>query len=244
MPVWRLCCKNQKIGLLISPNGGFPPFSEATFRQKPIFATEPTFGLIAHFRTNPYGHPQPFQQIFLRNNMSILIKNFRNFLAAAAMVFSVCVVTGGVYAQQSSDNTKADKSMSADKNKPPSKSIKKDGEMIVEVPVIVMVPMQVSRDLAMDKGCWVKLYDKRNFEGNSLLLIGPINVAKMIDPFGGNWENKIYSLETGPKANVTIYNNRNFRDEDKFIDPDKKIPDMSKELGLFRNFRSIILSCI
>ncbi|ARO88816.1 hypothetical protein EBAPG3_014140 [Nitrosospira lacus] len=176
--------------------------------------------------------------------MSILIKNSRNFLSAAAVVFGICVATGNVYAQQSSDKTKADKSMSADKNKPTSKSGKRDGEMIVEVPVIVMVPVQVSKNLAMDKGCWVKLYDKKNFEGDSLLLIGPINVAKMIDPFGSNWENKVRSLETGPNANLTIYDNRNFRDEDKFIDPDKRIPDLSKKMGFFDNFRSMMLSCI
>ena len=176
--------------------------------------------------------------------MSILIKNSRNFLSATAVVFSICVATGSVYAQQSSDKTKADKSMSADKNKPTSKSGKRDGEMIVEVPVIVMVPVQVSENLAMDKGCWVKLYDKKNFEGDSLLLIGPINVAKMIDPFGSDWENKVRSLETGPKANLTIYDNRNFRDEDKFIDPDKRIPDLSKKMGFFDNFRSMMLSCI
>ena len=176
--------------------------------------------------------------------MSILIKNSSNFLSAVAVVFSICVATGSVYAQQSSDKTKADKSMSADKNKPTSKSGKRDGEMIVEVPVIVMVPVQVSENLAMDKGCWVKLYDKKNFEGDSLLLIGPINVAKMIDPFGSNWENKVRSLETGPKANLTIYDNRNFRDEDKFIDPDKRIPDLSKKMGFFDNFRSMMLSCI
>ena len=176
--------------------------------------------------------------------MSMLIKNSRNFLVATAAVFGLCVATGGVYAQQSSDNTKADKSMSADKNKQPLKSVRKDGEMIVEVPVIVMVPMQVSKNLALDKGCWVKLYDKKNFEGDSLLLIGPINVAKMIDPFGSNWEDKVRSLETGPKANLTIYDNQNFRDEDKFIDPDKKIPDLSKKMGFFDNFRSMMLSCI
>lgn len=176
--------------------------------------------------------------------MSILIKSSRNFLSTVAVIFGICATTASVYAQQSSDNTKADKPMPVDKNESTSKSGNKDGEMIVEVPVIVMVPTQVSRDLATDQGCWVKLYNKRNFEGDSLLLIGPINVAKMIDPFGGNWENRIYSLETGPNANVSIYNNRDFRDEDKFIDPDKKIPDMSNELGLFRNFRSIMLSCI
>lgn len=83
--------------------------------------------------------------------MSILIKNSRNFLSAAAVVFGICVAMGSVYAQQSSNNIKADKSMSADKNKPHSKSGNKDGEMIVEVPIIVMVPMQVSKSLAMDK---------------------------------------------------------------------------------------------
>ena len=33
--------KIKKQAFLTSPNSGFPPFSEATFRQKPIFATEP-----------------------------------------------------------------------------------------------------------------------------------------------------------------------------------------------------------
>ena len=74
--------------------------------------------------------------------MSIPIKNSRNFLAAAAMVLGVCVATGSVYAQQSSDKTKSDKSMSADKKKPTSKSGNKDGEMIVEEPVSALAACQ------------------------------------------------------------------------------------------------------
>jgi hypothetical protein len=177
--------------------------------------------------------------------MNIFIKNFRTLLVAAAMVLGVTATTGGVYAQQPADKAKAaDKSTSTDKKKPSSLSGKKDGEMIVEVPVIVMVPMQVSNDLVMDKGCWVKLYDKKNYQGDSLLLVGPINLPQMLGPFGNNWENKVRSLETGPKANLIIYDNRNFRDEDKFIDPDKKVPDMSKKMGFFDDFRSMQLSCI
>ena len=107
----------------------------------------------------------------------------------------------------------------------------------------MMVPMIVSKNLSMDKGCWVRLYDRKNLEGDSLLLVGPINMANMIGPFGVDWENKVRSLETGPKANLTIYDNRNFRDEDKFIDPDKRIPDLSKKMGFFDNFRSMMLSC-
>ena len=166
--------------------------------------------------------------------MNIMIKKPRNFLIATVLVFSTCTLTGSVYAQQSMDKDKGVNKPMSDKSKSSPKS-GKNGEMILEVPMVVMVPIQVSNDLAMDKGCWVKLYDEKNYQGDSLLLVGP---------FGANWENKIRSLETGPKTNVTIFDNRNFRDEDKFIDRNIKIPDLSKKMGFFDNFRSMILNCI
>ncbi len=177
--------------------------------------------------------------------MNIPRKSFRNALVATMVLFGLYAVTGTVYAQQSGDKAKVeDKPMSTEKSGLPSRSGKKDGQMIVEVPVVMMVPLQVSDKLAMEKGCWVKLYDKKNFEGNSLLLVGPINLARMIGPFGVNWENKVRSLETGPNTNLTIFDNRNFKDEDKFVDPAKKISNLSKAMGFFDDFRSMILNCI
>ncbi|MDQ3187269.1 MAG: hypothetical protein M3Q16_12605 [Pseudomonadota bacterium] len=164
--------------------------------------------------------------------MKILIKNSRDLLLAIAVMLGLCAGTGA-YAQEP-----------ADKNKPSSQPGKKEGQMTVEVPVIVMVPVQVSSDLAMGKGCWVKLYDDEGYRGDSLMLVGPINLAQMIGPFGFNWEDKVRSLETGPKANLTIYDNRNFRDQDNFIGAAKKVPDMSKKMGFLDNFRSMMLSCI
>ncbi len=177
--------------------------------------------------------------------MNILIKNSRKLLVVTAMLFGVCATTGGVYAQQANDKNKAsDKSTSGEKHKPShSQSRKEDGKMILEVPVVVMIPMMVSKDLAMDKGCWVKLYDKKYLVGDSLLLVGPINMTNMIGPFGVDWENKVRSLETGPNASVTIFDNRDFKDEDKFIDSNKKVTDLSKKMGFFDNFRSLMLRC-
>ncbi len=177
--------------------------------------------------------------------MNIPRKSFRNALAATMILLGLYAITGTVYAQQSGDKAKAgDKPISVEKSGSPSQSGKKDGQMIVEVPVVVMVPLQVSEKLTMEKGCWVKLYDKKNFEGNALLLVGPMNLARMVGPFGVNWENKVRSLETGPNTNVTIFDNRNFKDEDKFVDPGKKIPNLSKAMGFFDDFRSMILNCI
>jgi hypothetical protein len=166
-----------------------------------------------------------FSQFFKEHNMNILIKNARKLLIVVVMVFGGFAMTGGVYAQQSTAE-------------------KKDEKVTIEVPIVVMVPVQVSNDLVKDKGCWVKLYDKKDYKGDSLLLVGPINLAQMIGPFGFNWENKVRSLETGPKANVTIYDNRNFRDQDKFVDPNAKISDMSKKMGFLDDIRSMMLSCI
>ena len=75
-------------------------------------------------------------------------------------------------------------------------------------------------------------------------MTGPIDLPQMIGPFGFNWENKVRSLEIGPNSNLIIYDNRDFRDEDRFIDANTKVPDMSKKMGFFDDFRSMQLSCI
>ena len=77
-----------------------------------------------------------------------------------------------------------------------------------------------------------------------MLLTGPVNMPRMVGPFGFDWENKVRSLKVGPTANLTIYDNRDFRDQDKFIDAKTNVPDMSKQMGYFDDFRSMMLSCI
>jgi hypothetical protein len=176
--------------------------------------------------------------------MNILTKNPRNFLIALAAVFGL-YAGSGVYAQDSAEKSRAnDKSKHAEKSRQYSQSGKKEGETIIEVPVLMMVPMKVSTDTSANSGCWVKLYDKKDFNGDSFLLVGPVELPVMTGPFGFNWENKVRSLEVGPNANLTIFDNRNFRDQDKFVDAGEKIPNMSKKMGFLDDFRSMMLTCI
>jgi hypothetical protein len=187
-----------------------------------------------------------FDEFFPKERgMNTLQKNYRGFLVTVVAVVGMGVGSG-LYAQQPADKATGQPGggASGKSSQAGKQAGKKDGQMIMEVPVLVMVPVQVSKDIGMDKGCWVKLYDKKDFQGDSFTLVGPINLPEMVGPFGFNWENKVRSLETGPQANLTIYDNRNFRDEDKFIDPNKKVPDLSKKMGFFDNFRSMMLSCI
>ena len=174
--------------------------------------------------------------------MNNLIRIPRSLVVATAMLFGVCAVTG-VYAEESANKSKMDeKSKFASKSKS-SKSAGKEGDIIIEVPVLMLVPVDVSSNVKTN-GCWVKLYDGKDYQGDSFTITGPINLAKMVGPFGFNWDNKVRSLETGPKANVTIFNTWNFQNEDKFIDANSRVPNLSKEMGFFDNFRSMMLSCI
>ena len=173
--------------------------------------------------------------------MNILVKkNFRSFLTAVALVFGMSV-SAGLSAQEYSDRPVMNKKPEPAESKRPPEA--KGGKMTIDVPVLMFVPVQVSTELE-NKGCWVKFFDKKNFEGDSLFLSGPINLPRLIGPFGYDWENKVRSVKVGPKANLTIYDNREYRDQNKFLDAGENVAKLSKEMGFFDNFRSMMLNCI
>jgi hypothetical protein len=111
-----------------------------------------------------------------------------------------------------------------------------------KVPVLVMVPVELKME-DHAKGCWAKVYDKQENQGDSMTLLGPLNLAQMRASLGFSWENMIESVETGPKAQLTIYDNENFRDRAKIIEPGKKVADLDEKLGFFENIRSMKVSC-
>ena len=172
------------------------------------------------------------------NNMTI---NMRNFLGVAIIVFGLGAVAG-VNGQGTSDKPVINESSrSSDKQNMPQTN-SKDGKVIISVPILMMVPVEVSTNTEKG-GCWVRLYDKKNYEGESLMLAGPISLGRMVGPFGFDWENKVRSLQTGQKTNLTIFDNRNFQDDNKFIGEGKRVPDMSEKMGFFDNFRSMMVTC-
>lgn len=170
-----------------------------------------------------------------------LIMNTRNFLAAAAIVFGLGAATGA-NSQNKSDRPIMNEPPRSGDNKSAAQSGSRDGTITVPVPILMMVPVEVSIE-SEKNGCWVKFYDKKNYEGDSLMLSGPITLGRMVGPFGFDWENKVRSLQTGPKTNLTIFDNRDFRDQDKFITGGQSVADMSQKMGFFDNFRSMIVSC-
>ncbi|MBK8815083.1 MAG: hypothetical protein IPN42_06050 [Methylococcaceae bacterium] len=63
---------------------------------------------------------------------------------------------------------------------------------------------------AKDKDCWADFFEESQYKGQTLHLEGPVQFENLTKVNGENWEKRIHSLKTGPKAKVTLYQNPKF----------------------------------
>lgn len=112
------------------------------------------------------------------------------------------------------------------------------------VAIYMLVPVDMAaRENSMKSGCWARIYSGTNYSGDSLTLAGPHAIADMSGPYGLNWDDRVDSIELGPKATLTVFDNQQFRDQVAQFKPGQKVPDISKKLGFFDEFASVRLSC-
>lgn len=110
--------------------------------------------------------------------------------------------------------------------------------------VFVLIPVEMAASETSTKsGCWAKIYDGENYMGDTLTVTGPISLADMSGPFGLNWDDRVNSIELGPKALMTVFDNQGFRDQVAHFKGGQKVPDISRKLGFFDEFGSIRLTC-
>src|SRR3954465_124388 len=97
-------------------------------------------------------------------------------------------------------------------------------------PVIMMVPVELSNP-AMNTGCWAQLYDERNFKGDMLTVVGPMQIETTDKAGGRQLRRNLDSLVTGPKATLTVYEHKLFKDKSVQFGPNSKEPGLIKKLG-------------
>lgn len=120
----------------------------------------------------------------------------------------------------------------------------KAGGSVVAPVVMVLLPVEMqSQSNANANGCWARLYGEHDLKGDTLTLVGPVDMANMTGPFGIDWGNKVHSIEAGPKANITIYDNQNFADRAATIRPNQKVRELDSKLGFFEDVNSMRISC-
>ncbi len=80
-----------------------------------------------------------------------------------------------------------------------------------------------------DNGCWAEFYDKASYKGKSFRVDGAAKFKNLRDVEGGNWDLRIASIVVGPKAQVTVFENMDFK---LTLTEMINHPDLMKSLGI------------
>ena len=64
---------------------------------------------------------------------------------------------------------------------------------------------------AKSDGCWADFFEDSQFKGEHFKLNGPIKKKDLVKVNGENWDKRIESILIGPKATVTVFENKNFK---------------------------------
>jgi hypothetical protein len=64
---------------------------------------------------------------------------------------------------------------------------------------------------AQKSDCWAEFFEGAQFKGKNFRLKGPAYKTNLVKVNGENWDKRIESILIGPKATVTVYENKNFK---------------------------------
>jgi len=109
-------------------------------------------------------------------------------------------------------------------------------------PLLLLVPVEIANP-GMQSGCWAQMYDERNYKGEILTIVGPMQIDT-VDKTGGRALRKsMDSLVTGPKAKLVVYEQKMFKDKSVEFGPNTKEGGLVKKLGFRGRIESMRLDC-
>jgi len=79
--------------------------------------------------------------------------------------------------------------------------------------ILILILFFASGSVAFAKttGCWADFYEGAQFKGKHFKLEGPAKLKKLHKVKGESWDKRIESILIGPKATVTVFENKNFK---------------------------------
>lgn len=109
-------------------------------------------------------------------------------------------------------------------------------------PIVMLVPVEIS-DPAMQSGCWAQLYGERNFKGDMFTVVGPMSLEATDKAGARQIHRNLDSLVTGPKATLTVFEHKLFKDKSVKFGPNSKEAGLVKKLGFTGRIESMKLEC-
>ena len=109
-------------------------------------------------------------------------------------------------------------------------------------PLLLLVPVEVANP-GMQSGCWAQMYDERNFKGEMLTIVGPMQIDAVDKSGGRELRKSMDSLVTGPKTKLVLYEQKMFKDKSVEFGPNSKEAGLVKKLGFRGRIESMRIDC-
>jgi len=111
----------------------------------------------------------------------------------------------------------------------------------VETAVVVLPTAGAAEQ--MRSGCWASFYGERDFAGDSLTLIGPVELQTLDKGSAQQLKRDLRSVVTGPRATLTLYEKQFLSARWVGFTPGSREPSLTEQLGFGGRVESMKLSC-
>ena len=142
--------------------------------------------------------------------------------ALVAAALAACSSTGGGSGQRSSSGYGA-------------------GSGDVDTAVVILPTTGASEQ--MRAGCWASFYDERNFSGDSLTLIGPVELQTLDRSSASQLKRDIKSVVTGPRATLVVYQKQLLSARSVGFQPNTREAGLVETLGFGGRIESMKMTC-
>jgi hypothetical protein len=95
----------------------------------------------------------------------------------------------------------------------------------------------------MRAGCWASFYEEPNFNGDSLTLIGPVELQSLDRGSASQLRRDVKSVVTGPRATLVVYQKQLFSARSVGFQPNTHEAGLVEVLGFGGRIESMRMSC-
>jgi len=107
---------------------------------------------------------------------------------------------------------------------------------------VVLLPTSGAAE-QMRAGCWASFYDERNFNGDSLTLVGPAELRTLDKGTAQQLKRDIKSVVTGPRATLVLYEKQFLSARSVGFQPGTRESGLVEKLGFGGRVESMQLRC-
>lgn len=109
-------------------------------------------------------------------------------------------------------------------------------------PTVLLVPVEL-QDKALDAGCWAQFFEKKDFQGDMVTLVGPIQLEALDKGSARQLHRDIDSIVTGPKTKLKVFERRLFKDRAVDFEPNAREASARKKLGFTGRIEAVQIDC-